>query len=287
MNRIEDARRRVRTALPVEADLAFRRRCETVIEFLDAGPDSVVLDCGCGYGYYLDLVNHLTGASITGIDPDLSRIAEISERFGNRPGISAVQGDGTALPFADASFTHAISSEVIEHVSDDLAVVRELHRVLTPGGTAVLTVPAQQYPAAWDPINFILERLAGRHIGGERLFSGIWYGHRRLYEASDLRKVVEQAGFNVVGERSLTHRCLPFSHLVFYGILKPLYMSKRAPRWLTGGSGRLAGSGQSPSPPLRLAMRALEWIDQANDKNAGKTRFVAHAIVARKPGVQQ
>ncbi|MCC6793407.1 MAG: hypothetical protein IT336_17115, partial [Thermomicrobiales bacterium] len=49
-NRTLRARRQVRELMPVEGDIGFRRRCETIVEFLDAQPGETVLDCGCGYG---------------------------------------------------------------------------------------------------------------------------------------------------------------------------------------------------------------------------------------------
>ena len=54
---------------------------------------------------------------------------------------ATVQADLTDLPFADASFDLALCSHVLEHVVDDAAAMRELHRVLAPGGVAVLQHP--------------------------------------------------------------------------------------------------------------------------------------------------
>lgn len=57
-----------------------------------------------------------------------------------------------ALPFEDASYDFLFASHVLEHVREDLAAIRELHRVLRPGGLAILTVPVVaertvEYPA--------------------------------------------------------------------------------------------------------------------------------------------
>ena len=53
-----------------------------------------------------------------------------------------MQGDGTRLPFADGTFDRIIASEVLEHIPDDQAALDELARVLRPGGTMAVTVPA-------------------------------------------------------------------------------------------------------------------------------------------------
>src|SRR5690606_40218460 len=49
--------------------------------------------------------------------------------------------DLTALEFPDRSFDLVICNHVLEHIPDDLAAMREIHRVLAPGGKAVITVP--------------------------------------------------------------------------------------------------------------------------------------------------
>src|SRR5215218_66776 len=199
---VAEARARVRALMPIEGDLGFRRRCETIVEFLDAQPGEVVLDCGCGYGFTLRVLRELTGARLVGLDLQRERVANVRERLGE--GVGLVQGSALSLPFADETIDKAVSSEVLEHLPDDRAAVAELFRVLRPGGTLVVTVPSARYPLGWDPINYVLERTTGRHIGGERTFSGIWYGHRRLYDEAELRVLIEGAGFAVKEVRGLT-----------------------------------------------------------------------------------
>ena len=63
---------------------------------------------------------------------------------GTEPGSLAVttNGDALRLPFPDDTFDRIIASEVLEHVPDDQAALDELFRVLKPGGTLAVTVPA-------------------------------------------------------------------------------------------------------------------------------------------------
>ena len=60
------------------------------------------------------------------------------------PGVvlETANGDATHLPFADGAFDRVIASEVMEHIDDDVAALAELTRVLRPGGTIAITVPA-------------------------------------------------------------------------------------------------------------------------------------------------
>lgn len=279
-------RERVRRAMPVESDLAFRRRCETVLEFLDAGPGDHVLDCGSGYGFYLRLVPALTGADVTGVDVDADRVTYSRERLGDDPRVHLVHASVEELPFPDGAFTHVICSEVLEHLPDDGAALRELHRVLRPGGRLIVTVPSRDYPLAWDPPNFLLERVTGRHLGGERPWSGIWYGHRRLYDLPTLTALVAGAGFVVEETRPLSHAVPPFAHLVLYGLLKPLLLRGLLPGALARSGDRFADHDAHPTGwGVRAAMRGLEWIDRPNDdpdRVARERTFVAIALRARR-----
>lgn len=282
----EEARARVRALMPVEADLAFRRRCETVVEFLGAGSDARILDCGCGYGFILRVLAETTGAEIVGLDPESDRIEHARDRIGDRDRVTYVVGDAQALPFADETFSHVVCSEVLEHLDDDRAAVGELHRVLEPGGVAAITVPSADYPFSWDPLNSVRERLTGTHFGGERPWSGIWYGHKRLYRPDQLRQLLKESGFVVEAERSLTHSCLPFAHLVLYGILKPLLLSGVLPRRLATAGDRHQSADSVPSGIVRQAFRLLERIDRPNDDEEAMRRqstFVALSIRGRKP----
>jgi ubiquinone/menaquinone biosynthesis C-methylase UbiE len=270
--------------MPVEGDLCFRRRCETIVEFLDAQPGELVLDCGCGYGFTLNVLNALTEARLVGLDLVTERVLEVRQRF-PRERVGVVQGSANALPFASESFDKAVCSEVLEHLPDDRAALHELYRVLKPGGAIVLTVPSANYPAGWDPFNYALEHVIGRHIGGERMLAGIWYGHRRLYTQEQLRVAAKEAGFEVEAERPLTHYVPPFNHLVMYGMLKPLLMSGHLPKRLSQAGDRFSNADASDGA-VGVAGRLLNALDRKNDDPELPKKvdsFVALALKARKP----
>jgi SAM-dependent methyltransferase len=102
--------------------------------------------------------------------------------------LAAVQADACDLPFADETFDVAICLHTLEHIPDDRQALREIHRVLRPGGRAVLQVPpsdlaeTREDPAITNP----LER--------ERLFGQ--YDHVRLCGA-DYPERIAEAGFEV------------------------------------------------------------------------------------------
>jgi ubiquinone/menaquinone biosynthesis C-methylase UbiE len=279
------ARRRVRTLMPVEGDLAFRRRCETILEWLDPAPGQRVLDCGCGYGFTLQVLAELTESQLVGLAADSDRVEQTRRDLAGSPRVTVVHGDARALPFADAAFDHAVCSEVLEHVPDAAAVVRELGRVVRPGGRLVITVPSAAFPVTWDPPNWILKRLGGAQLRGERPWSGIWYGHRRLYDWEQLGTLLAGAGFELEERRPLTFRSPPFAHLLLYGIGKPLLQHGWFPGSLRRRAGRMPGNAASPGILARSVMWVLEAIDAPNDDPARVARaseFVALAVVARR-----
>jgi ubiquinone/menaquinone biosynthesis C-methylase UbiE len=97
-----------------------------------------VLDLGCGTGGLALAVKRLCpGAAVTGIDPDPKALARARGKAA-RAGVELAleQGFGDALPFADASFEHVVSSLVLHHLPADEkdGALREAARVLVPGG---------------------------------------------------------------------------------------------------------------------------------------------------------
>jgi SAM-dependent methyltransferase len=91
-------------------------------------------------------------------------------------GLEVVRGDATRLPFADDSFDLVMSTDMWEHIDDDLTVARETFRVCRPGGLILIAVPA-----------------------GMDLWSGhdVALGHVRRYERDQLVALVERVGFRV------------------------------------------------------------------------------------------
>lgn len=82
---------------------------------------------------------------IIAVDISASRIARVASLL---PDVEAVVADAQALPLADRSVDVVYSSQVIEHVPDDAAMAREIHRILRPGGAAVIG-SAMRLPGAW------------------------------------------------------------------------------------------------------------------------------------------
>jgi SAM-dependent methyltransferase len=117
----------------------FRGRWAVISALLARVPQEKsrhVLDAGCGTGLNLERYARLGTAA--GIDPSPDAV-----KFCRQRGLPRVQEASLdALPFQDGAFDLVCSTDVLEHVEDDLEALTELHRVTQPGGHLLLTVPA-------------------------------------------------------------------------------------------------------------------------------------------------
>jgi len=101
-------------------------------------PDAPVIEVGCGDASFTTDLAKLS-SRVTAIDISAGQIAENTQRF---PQIKFLQHDlAEKMPFADGSFEIAWCSEVLEHLFDPGFALREMHRVLRPGGKLLVTVP--------------------------------------------------------------------------------------------------------------------------------------------------
>ena len=107
------------------------------------------LDVGAGTG---NLTRHLLacGARVTAADLSPACLAVVRDRYGSSGRIQTVPLDGERLsPFADASFDLAACYSVLHHVPDYLTLVREMARVVRPGG--VVYIDHERHDASWQP----------------------------------------------------------------------------------------------------------------------------------------
>lgn len=122
-----------------------------------------LLDVGTGTGALLQHLERF--GEVLAVDVDTEAV-----RFSHLRGATNVRlYDGTTLPFEDASFDVVTAFDVIEHVPDDAVVLAEMFRVLRPGGTLMIMVPA--FPFLWgrqDEISHHYRRYRRADLG-ERL----------------------------------------------------------------------------------------------------------------------
>jgi SAM-dependent methyltransferase len=103
-------------------------------------PQSNVLDLGCGRGGVVELFWSDVAVAV-GLDPDVPSLAEH-----RAPGMPVIRGRGEHLPFAAQSFDVIVCLWVLEHLESPEVVLREVRRVLRPGGHFVFLTPNLRNP---------------------------------------------------------------------------------------------------------------------------------------------
>jgi SAM-dependent methyltransferase len=268
-----------------EADMSFKKRVQTVFEWVQPTDDKVILDCACGRGFYLNMIRKVSNCKMVGLELDEEVIEKAGRNVGHLSNLLLNRANIYSQPYASESFDAVILSEILEHIDDDVRGLREVFRVLKPGGVVAITVPHANYPFWWDPINKTLETVFGTHISAGPL-AGIWANHVRLYTIDQLREAVEQAGFVVEEERATTHYSFPFIHNIVYGLGKPLLESGALPADMAKAADRTTFDENSGSllNPINIGLAVFNWFDRPNVINEPPGRSTVNVCIkGRKP----
>jgi SAM-dependent methyltransferase len=164
-----------------------REVIERVIADLKLPARARILDAGCGSGRnMIELVRHgtVSGVELSGPSVEVARARGAGE---------VIAGSVLDMPFDSDSFDLSVCLDVIEHLDDDVGALRELRRVLAPGGSLLVTVPAYQWLwSGHDEVNH----------------------HHRRYTRRSLQRVAEQAGWEQVRTTYFNSLLLPLAILL-------------------------------------------------------------------------
>jgi SAM-dependent methyltransferase len=225
---------------------------EAIRPILEKDPRATVLEIGSSSGYFLaHLRAFFPSARIVGSDYIRDVTVEAAALV---PTVPVVQMDIVNCPFADDSFDVAVALNVLEHIEDDGAALRNLSRIIKPGGILVLEVPAG--PHLYD---FYDEHLK----------------HFRRYRMAELRDAVQAAGLEIVRSSHLG----AFIYPAYYAVKKRNRMKGRiAERDREAQvAGQIRASGGSPL--VRIALAAEKAF-----RNVVSLPFGVRCLVtARKP----
>ena len=158
---------------------------ETIdMDRLNIRPGDQLLDLGCGEGRHSISAYLQSDANIVGLDLGLQDLRTARSRLEDFPITSEkagscnfVRGTGHTLPFPDNTFDHVICSEVLEHIPDYPSFLKEIQRVLKPGGLFAVSVP--RYFPEW-----VCWQLSDAYHEVEG-------GHVRIFRANDLKQRIQ------------------------------------------------------------------------------------------------
>jgi SAM-dependent methyltransferase len=231
----------------------------------EAGPRRV-LDAGCGSG--VDLISLATAlpaeCGIVGLDASRSLLRRAAEHTcGCRNRCSLVRGDLLEIPFRDGSFDAARIDRVLQHIREPGRVVREMARILSPGGTLVA------FDNDWDTFRIGLDdpdlalRLT-RFFRDSLASPRVGYGMEELFRASGLEEIRAEPRTLVLTDLPTARQLFDLSALidrtVATGVLSPeeavdvgLELGRRAEEEMF--SARYTGylvSGKKPAATERI-----------------------------------
>jgi SAM-dependent methyltransferase len=169
-----------------------QRRLEMIQHAAGERIRGTILENGCGVGMYVERLAGF-GTRVIGLEYDFERAAEAHIRSGE-----IINAAGESIPLPVSTFDLVLSHEVIEHVQDDRAAIREMMRVLKPGGRAVIFCPNRGYPYETHGIYW-----KGKYYFGNKLFVNYLprvlrdklAPHVRVYSRRDMQKLFD--GLNV------------------------------------------------------------------------------------------
>ncbi len=187
------------------ANLNLNRRFNFILQYVNLA-GKMILDCGCGSGDYV-LKFLAYSPKVYGIEHELKKV-EVFRSRGIRPE-SVQQGDIEHMNFGDETFDCVLLNEVLEHVPDDLQALKEISRVLKPGGALIVFSPNRLYPFETHAVTLKLASLKIPYFVpfipyiplaiGKRVFTY----HARNYFPWELRKMLSKTGFQIERQTAL------------------------------------------------------------------------------------
>jgi len=165
-----------------------QRRLDLIARAAGERIHGLTLENGCGVGMYVQKLREL-GARVVGLEYDFVRAREA--RLHSKLIVNAA---GESIPLPASTFELILSHEVIEHVADDRAAIREMIRLLKVGGRAVIFCPNRGYPFETHGIFW-----RGKYYFGNKLFVNYlpraWRNklapHVRVYSKRDMQNLFD------------------------------------------------------------------------------------------------
>lgn len=173
-----------------------RKLLKLLLAPLDLQEDFQIIDIGCGVGSNLGLFRSM-GYRTIAVDAEIYSLELAKKSFSDA---IFINGDLQSLPIKSGSIGLIIAMDILEHLDEDAAGIKEIHRALVDGGKAIITIPA--FKSLWG-----VQDIAGMH--------------RRRYRRREFEKKMKAEGFTII-------RSSYFNFILFF----PIFLARRLIRLL-------------------------------------------------------
>jgi SAM-dependent methyltransferase len=192
------------------------------------GDSPIVLDVGCSSGYTIKLLRQrLPNVAVAGADCVMGPLENLGAAM---PDVPLLRFDLVTCPLPDNGLDAVISLNVLEHIEDDQAAVQQMHRILKPGGVAVIEVPA-----------------------GPELYV-------RRYRMRDVLELVRRAGFRILERSHLGFFIYPGFWLVKKRNRRHVADPPERQREIVAGNMRQNSQTPMMHAVMRLEERLRGWL---------------------------
>jgi len=222
-------------------------------EHLRLSPSDCLLDLGCGEGrhaltaYMLERIHAVAvDLNIEDLETTRQRFQEFADLSDCSASLTVSAADGLKLPFANECFDKVICAEVLEHVPDYEGVIKEIDRVLKPGGILAISVP-----------RFMPEKICWLLSEEYHSQEG---GHIRIFNAPRLRRSVEKYGL-IYFKRHWAHAL----HVPYWWLKCLFWKEEGEDAWIVRTYHRFLVWDLMKQP------RITRWLERALDPIMGKS----------------
>jgi demethylmenaquinone methyltransferase/2-methoxy-6-polyprenyl-1,4-benzoquinol methylase len=205
---------RVAATLSLGQDPRWRR---TMVEAIDAQPGERVLDVATGTGLVAEALVRRYACAVVGLDQSPEMLAAAEARLARAPALRGrfrlVAGEAERLPFADGEFDHLTFTYLLRYVDDPAATLRELARVVRPGGRVAslefAVPPSRLWHALWTLYTRVGLPTLGRVVSREWADTGRFLARSipEFYARHPLEQIVSlwsEAGIGSVRVRRMS-----------------------------------------------------------------------------------
>ena len=246
------------------------------------GPRSTVrgLNLGTGEGDYDRMVAAYC-AELIGCDVNEEDLVHARSLNKDVPNLRYELNNALALTYPDNHFDLIVSCEVIEHVGQPAQMIREMYRVLKPGGVAIMTFPSREFPVTYDPVNRIWQLT--RSEGGREyaISQGAYaFGHEYLIGSADFKKWAAETGFEIVEFQGLSRHLVGLLEVYWTGIAQSIFKKNARNVTTDTGSGLTVRPASTKEPALVFVTDFILWLDKLLFGWTG--RSVGKGVVLRK-----